>query len=224
MELPPITVMSSHGDSMEVSGSASISTDEILVVVETVVFGESDSEACSGSTFSEVFSQLDGTNYDSEAFLSVLKTLPEWGEIERRIAAEELVHDSKVLQAINERAEREVQEHKWLGQVVAQSCDGNYRMAWRRVWHSERAIEVIVLIDGTQHAIADLFGARPFQVAFDERREVFEGRIRLPDKAGGPTADGVQPILYRFVVGVVPLELRYLRPVQDEENEVDARR
>jgi len=218
MELPSITVMSAHGDSMEVRGGFSISLAEISVFVETIVHGEIDTEACYGSTFSEVFSQLDATNYDSGAFLAVLRTLPEWGQIERRIAAETSDYDSKNLQAIKERADRTVREEAWLGQDVAQSGDGRFRMAWRRVWYSERAVEVVVSIDGKQHAIADLSGGRPFQVAFDERGEVFEGRIRLPAGTGSPTAACVRPLLYRFAVGVAPLELKYLRPVQDGDD------
>jgi hypothetical protein len=214
--LPSRSVLSCHGESMEVNGSYSITQEGIAVIVETTVNGEKSSDACSGRTFQEVLSELAATNYGPEAFLEALRALPEWDQLEARMKQEELESEERLDQARAAAAEKQRLHEASLGQIVARSADGRFQMGWRRIWHSERAIRVVVTVNGREDSIAELFGAKPTSVTFDERAEEFQGQIVLPTKPGSAGAPAQELKRHRFRVGVQPPKLRSLEVCQSE--------
>ena len=209
-DLPSRFVSSCHGELMEVSGSFCITGEGITVAVETSLNGETDCDACSGRTFQEVLSELGATNYGAEAFLDALRALPEWEHLEARMEQEELQAEEESTRARAAAAEQRIRDQASLGQIVARSADGRYQMGWRKVWHSDGAIRVVVLVDGKENPIAELFGAKPTSVVFDELAEEFVGQIKFPIKNGAVGFQDTQFAIQRFRVGVEPSKLRWI--------------
>ena len=133
-ELPSRCVPSCSGEFMNVSGSFSISDESINVVVETTVYGESDSESYYGNTFREVLAELAGSNYGPGAFVDALRALPDWKEVLTRMNQEEEAAELQSEQVCVIETEKRISGQAYLGQIFASSQDGRYRMGWRRIW------------------------------------------------------------------------------------------
>ena len=206
-ELPSRHVPSCCGDLMEVSGSYSISKYSINVIVETTVNGESDSESYCGNTFREVLSELARSNYGPGAFVDALRALPDWKEVLTRMNQEEEAAELEAKKVRFIEVEKRISEQAYFGQILASSHDGKYRMGWRRIWSSNSAIRVVVIIDGIEHVVDGLFGSKPFSVNFDEQDLEFKGQIELP--LDGPLSSKHSSDLkvHYFRVGVGPVEL-----------------
>ena len=206
-ELPSRCVPSCCGEFMNVSGRFSISEDSINVVVETTVYGESDSESYYGNTFREVLSELAGSNYRPGAFVDALQALPDWKEILTRMNQEEAAAELQSKQVRVIETEKRISEQAYFGQIVASSQDGRYQMGWRRILSSNRAIRVVVLVDGIEHIVGGLFGSQPVSVNFDEQVSEFQGQIELPIEASQSSKALREFKLHCFRVGVEPVEL-----------------
>lgn len=206
-ELPSRRVPSCCGELMEVSGSYSISKESINVIVETTVNGESDSESYYGNNFREVLSELAGSNYGPGAFVDALRPLPDWKEILTRINQEEAAAELQSKQVRVIEAEKRIRAQAYFGQIVSSSQDGRYQMGWRRIWSSNRAIRVVVLVDGVEQIVGGLFGSQPVSVNFDEQVSEFQGQIELPIEASQSSKALREFKLHCFRVGVEPVEL-----------------
>jgi len=206
-ELPSRCVPSCSGEFMNVSGSFSISDESINVVVETTVYGESDSESYYGKTFREVLAELAGSNYGPGAFVDALRALPDWKKVLARINQEDEAAELQSKQVRVIEAEKRISEQAYFGQVVSSSQDGRYQMGWRRIWSSNRAIRVVVLVDGIEHIVGGLFGSQPVSVNFDDQVSEFQGQIELPIEASQSSKALREFKLHCFRVGVEPVEL-----------------
>ena len=170
---------------MEVSGLFCIEPSRVAVEVSTTLGGTTDIEVCAGSTFQEMFSELACTNYEIDDVIAFLKQQPEWEEIEDRIKNEATASAEKQKKEEEDRKNRDKQHLEWLSQILASDPSNRYQFGWRRIFTSERAIRVFLRVDKQEHSISEMFGAKPYDVAFDSVKNEFEGKIDLPSASNG---------------------------------------
>jgi len=213
--LPLISIDQAVEGRMEISALFSIDPSSVAIEVSTSLDGVTDIEVCSGSTFNEMFCKLASTNYGIADVLGFLKQQPEWEEIEERIKSEETASAEQQKNEEADRKEREKLRLEWLSQILAIDPSSRYQFGWRRIFTSERAIRVFVLVDNREHPIAEMFGAKPYDVTFDSVKNEFEGKINLPDASlNGNPSKWTQTFPHTFRVGVEPVEITFLQKEQ----------
>jgi len=212
--LPSFSVEQPVEGQMEVSGLFSIDPSGVAVEVSTTLGGITDMEFCAGSTFQEMFSVLACTNYDIAKVLEFLKQQPEWEQIEERIKNEKAAAAEQQKKEAEDRKKRDEQHLEWLSQTLASDPSNRYQFGWRRIFTSERAIRVFVRVDNQEHSISEMFGAKPYDVAFDSVKNEFEGKIDLPSaSSNGSPSKWNETFPHKFKVGVDPVEITYLRRI-----------
>ena len=213
--LPLISIDQPVEGRMEISGLFSIDPSSVAIEVSTSLGGVTDIEVCSGSTFNEMFCKLASTNYGIADVLGFLKQQPEWEEIEERIKSEETTSAEQQMNEEADRKEGGKLRLEWLSQILAIDPSSRYQFGWRRIFTSERAIRVFVLADNQEHPIAEMFGAKPYDVAFDSVKNEFEGKINLPNASlNGNPSKWTQTFPHTFRVGVEPVEITFLQKEQ----------
>ena len=197
---------------MEVSGLFCIEPSRVAVEVSTTMGGITDIEFCAGSNFQEMFSELACTKYEIEKVLEFLKQEPEWDKIEERIKSEASASAEKQKKEEEDRKNRDKQHLEWLSQILASDPSNRYQFGWRRIFTSERAIRVFLRVDNQEHSISEMFGANPYDVAFDSVKNEFEGKIDLPSSSSnGEPSKWTETFPHSFHVGVEPLKLNSLK-------------
>ena len=210
--LPSFSIEQPVEGRMEVSGLLSIEPSSVTVEVSTTLNGITDIEVCSGSTFQEMFSELACTNYEIEKVLEFLKQQPEWDKIEERIKSEASASAEKQKKEEEDRKNRDKQHLKWLSQILASDPSNRYQFGWRRIFTSVRAIRVFLRVDNQEYSISEMFGAKPYDVAFDSVKNEFEGKIDLPSSSSnGEPSKWTETFPHSFHVGVEPLKLNSLK-------------
>lgn len=166
-------------------------------------------------TKNQMFCKLASTNYGIADVLGFLKQQPEWEEIEERIKSEETASAEQQKNEEADRKEGEKLRLEWLSQILAIDPSSRYQFGWRRIFTSERAIRVFVLADNQEHPIAEMFGAKPYDVTFDSVKNEFEGKINLPNASlNGNPSKWTQTFPHIFRVGVEPVEITFLQKEQ----------
>jgi hypothetical protein len=211
--LPSFAIEQPVEGQMEVSGLFCIEPSRVAVEVSTTLGGTTDIEVCAGSTFQEMFSELACTNYEIDDVIAFLKQQPEWEEIEDRIKNEATASVEKQKKEEEDRKNRDKQHLEWLSQILASDPSNRYQFGWRRIFSSERAIRVFLRVDKQEHSISEMFGAKPYDVAFDSVKNEFEGKIDLPSASNGNPSNWTDTFPHKFKVGVDPVGIAYLQRI-----------